>query len=319
MNAVIVDIKGKHAAALDEDGSIIKIANADYVIGQRIELYPIRRKHTPSLKKIGTTVAAAALILAIGTGTAYAAPYGTVTLDADSAIEYTINRFDRVLSIKALNEEGESVLEALDRDSLRFCPVDQAIATTLEKMEPAASVDTDFEEQLPIQITAVTRNEQHTERLQEHLNGRLPERLLFGQPDGAPAKQAESLQRDEHGPDEPLHTKLPDQIGETSPDFISNPSENTFMPQENGPSGSAENPIPDDPGGEKSPMPYADDSHLDQAVLQPERRDMGQLPPPDRGPSTGPSADILEPGRTLSAPSHSAAGGPSHGGPHLAP
>lgn len=319
MNAVIVDIKGKYAAALDEDGSIIKIANANYAIGQTIELYPIRRKNTPSLKKIGTTVTAVALVLAIGTGTAYAAPYGTVTLDADSAIEYTINRFDRVLSIKALNEEGESVLETLGRDSLRFRPVDQAIAATLETMEPAASVDTYFEEQLPIQITAVTKNEQHTERLQEHLNGRLPERPLFGQPDGTPAKLPESLQRYEHGPDESLLTTLPDQLGGTSPDFNPGPQANTFAPQGLGPSDSAENPIPDDPGGETAPMQYANDSLLDQAVLHPESHDIAQLPPPDRDLSTGPSADFLEPGSTMSAPPHGAAGGPAPGGPHLAP
>lgn len=319
MNAVVVDIKGKNAAALDEDGSIIKIANANYAIGQRIELYTIRRKHTPSLKRVGTTAAAVALILAIGTGTAYAAPYGTVTLDADSAIEYTINRFDRVLSIKALNEEGESVLETLDRDSLRFRPVDQAIATTLEKMEPAASTDTVLEEQLPIQITAVTRNEQHTERLQEHLNGKLPERPHFGQPGGTSVKPAESMQRDEHEPDELLYTNLPDQDGGTSPDFIPNPSENTFTPQETGPSGNAENPIPDDPGGEKAPMPYANDSHPGQAVLQPESHDMEQLPPPGGDPSTGPSADFHEPGNTMSAPPHGAAGGPAPGRPYLAP
>jgi len=319
MNAVVVDIKGKYAAALDEDGSIIKIANANYAIGQTIELYPIRRKHTPSLKRIGTTAAAVVLILAIGTGTAYAAPYGTVTLDADSAIEYTINRFDRVLSIKALNEEGKSVLEMLDRDSLRFRPVDQAIATTLEKMEPPASADTDFEEQLPIQITAVTRNEQHTERLQEQLNDRLPERSHFGHPDGTPVKPAESLQRDEHGPDESQLTNLPDQVGGTSPDFNPDPQANTFMYQGPDPSGSTENTIPDDSGGEKPTIPYADDPHSEQSGLQPENRDMELLPPPGGDPLTGPSAAFREPGITMTAPPHGTAGGPAPGGPHLAP
>ena len=168
MNAVIVDLKGKKAAALDENGNVIKIPNANYAIGQKIQLHAVSQKRAPSLKRIGTVAAAAALILSIGTGTAYAMPYGTVSLDADAAIEYTINRFDRVLSVRALNEEGEAVLADLDDHSLRFRPVEEAINTTLEQQELSR------EGAPALQITTKTRDEHHTERLQEHLMDRIP-------------------------------------------------------------------------------------------------------------------------------------------------
>ena len=168
MNAVIVDLKGKNAAALDEHGNVIKIPNANYAIGQKVRLHAVSQKHAPSLKRIGTVAAAAALILSIGTGTAYAMPYGTVSLDADAAIEYTINRFDRVLSVRALNEEGEAVLADLDDHSLRFRPVEEAINTTLEQQELSR------EGAPAVQITTKTRDEHHTERLQEHLMDRIP-------------------------------------------------------------------------------------------------------------------------------------------------
>ena len=168
MNAVIVDLKGKKAAALDENGNVIKIPNANYAIGQKIQLHAVSQKRAPSLKRIGTVAAAAVLILSIGTGTAYAMPYGTVSLDADAAIEYTINRFDRVLSVRALNEEGEAVLADLDDHSLRFRPVEEAINTTLEQQELSR------EGAPALQITTKTRDEHHTERLQEHLMDRIP-------------------------------------------------------------------------------------------------------------------------------------------------
>lgn len=168
MNAVIVDLKGKKAAALDENGNVIKIPNANYAIGQKIQVHAVSQKCAPSLKRFGTVAAAAALILSIGTGTAYAMPYGTVSLDADAAIEYTINCFDRVLSVRALNEEGEAVLADLDDHSLRFRPVEEAINTTLEQQELSR------EGAPAVQITTKTRDEHHTERLQEHLMGRIP-------------------------------------------------------------------------------------------------------------------------------------------------
>ena len=173
MNAVIVDIKGKYAAALDENGTIIKIPNADYALGQKIQLHELpTRRHVPSLKRIGTVAAAAALVLSIGTGTAYALPYGTVSLDADAAIEYTINRFDRVLSVRALNEEGEAILSEIDPQSLRFRPVEQAITVTLDVPELSTN------ESSPIRITASTRDERHSERLQEHLMEQIPSGIL---------------------------------------------------------------------------------------------------------------------------------------------
>ena len=173
MNAVIVDIKGKYAAALDENGNILKIPNANYSLGQKVQLHELHpRRHAPSLKRIGTVAAAAALVLSIGTGTAYALPYGTVSLDADAAIEYTINRFDRVLSVRALNEEGEAILSEIDPQSLRFRPVEQAITVTLDT--PYLSSD----KSSPIRITASTRDERHSERLQEHLMEQIPSGIL---------------------------------------------------------------------------------------------------------------------------------------------
>lgn len=173
MNAVIVDIKGKYAAALDENGNFIKIPNADYAPGQKIQLHELPpRRHSPSLKRIGTVAAAAALVLSIGTGTAYALPYGTVSLDADAAIEYTINRFDRVLSVRALNEEGEVILSEIDSQSLRFRPVEQAITVILDVPELSA------DESSPIRITAFTRDERHSERLQAHLMEQIPSGIL---------------------------------------------------------------------------------------------------------------------------------------------
>lgn len=174
MNAVIVDLNGKYAAALDQNGNIVKIKNVNYMIGQKIALHEIHQRRALSMKKAGVVAAAAALILSIGTGTAYAMPYGTVSLDAESSIEYTINRFDRVLSVKALNEEGKTVLAALDETSLRFRPVDSAIAATLETIDSTSTAQkTDPENHSAIHITAVTRNAKHTERLQMHLTHRI--------------------------------------------------------------------------------------------------------------------------------------------------
>ena len=167
MNAVIVDIRKKQAAALDETGRVVRIPNTNYEIGQTIELHEVKPVRTPTmLKRLSTGVAAAVLVAMIGTGTAYAMPYGTVTLDGDASLEYTINCFDYVLDVKGTNEEGEALLAEIDTRHLRHHRIDSAVAATMERMEYPASAN--LPEAGP-RIVADTGNDHHTERLQQEL------------------------------------------------------------------------------------------------------------------------------------------------------
>ena len=202
MKAVIVDLRGKHAAALDETGRIVKIPNADYEIGQEIELHAVPSVRPKTNKRFAAAAAAAVLVLGLGTGTAFALPYGTVTLDSDSAIEYTINRFDQVLSVRALNEEGEEILSSLDEQSFRFRPVKEVIAAALEQQET--------DEESTVAITAETPNDRHTERLQEQLREHISERRSPDRREGSPELPEDGLPQERHDGFVPGEESRPD-------------------------------------------------------------------------------------------------------------
>ena len=241
MNAVIVDLKGKYAAALDENGNIVKIPNAGYAPGQRIELHAVQPKRHASLKRFTAAAAAAALVLTVGTGTAFAMPYGTVSLEGDAAVEYTINCFDRVLSAKATNEAGEELLAELEESSRRFQPVEEAVAAAVELQAASAGED------MPsVQISAETRSERHTARLQEQLN--------LGLREEAPP----SADRPEAGPEAQGNLPEPDggrqgtELPEGRPDADAAARRDTFPDREekeNAPAGAGEIP-PEKPDGE---------------------------------------------------------------------
>ncbi len=163
MNAVIVDIKGHRAAALSEDGCVRKIPNAAYELGQQIELF--EEKPLPfraSLRRVSGLAAAAVLVLGLGAGTAYALPYGVVSLDVNPAVEYTINCFDYVLSAEGVNEDGKSLLETMDRSQLLHRKIDTAVSATMEQLENANYLN---EEKNSVLISAGTKNDNHSERL----------------------------------------------------------------------------------------------------------------------------------------------------------
>jgi len=167
MKAVIVDIRKKQAAAMDESGRIVRIHNAGYKIGQQIGLREVKSAgRALTLKRISSGVAAAVLAAVIGTGTAYAVPYGTVTLDGAASVEYTINCFDYVLDVEGTNEEGEALLAEIDETQLRHRRIEAAVGTTVERINLRGNADRD---NIEVQISAETKNEDHSKRLREEL------------------------------------------------------------------------------------------------------------------------------------------------------
>ncbi len=202
MKAVIVDIKGRYAAVLTETGSVERIINKGYSIGTKmsIDLSDIKKKpfNVSGLIKCAGTVAAAVIIVAsAGTATAYAMPYGTVSVDINPSIEYTINCFDVVLDFKASNEDGEAVLSEIDPSELRYKKVDKAVQRTVEQFKTDGYFADDT---AAVNIYASTWNDEHSRRLQDDI---------------------ETMIRDDMG--------LPPSV---RPEVMQNPSEIQYGPQD---------------------------------------------------------------------------------------
>ena len=139
-SAMIVEIRGAYAAALREDGVFVRVRNVGYDIGQTISLAvaaaeePIQRaqpKRGRSRVTALASVAAVFLLLVLGGFKGYTTPIGVVSLDVNPSIEYSINCFDRVLDISAVNEDAEKILAGLDEKALRYQPVDEAVDATI--------------------------------------------------------------------------------------------------------------------------------------------------------------------------------------------
>ena len=95
MRAVIVELRGKRAAALAEDGAVYLVDAAGYTVGQQISLPA--PQHKRRFQKPLTWAACAAILCGMATTGVYAAyePYSYVSMDSEASIEYTLNRFDR--------------------------------------------------------------------------------------------------------------------------------------------------------------------------------------------------------------------------------
>lgn len=104
---VIMELKDGVAVLMDGSGDIASVsARPDWRVGDTVE-FPKQQSHMKRWAAL-----AAALILVIGGvfGKAYFTPYSLVSLDVNPSVELSLNRFDRVISAKAMNDEGAELL-----------------------------------------------------------------------------------------------------------------------------------------------------------------------------------------------------------------
>ena len=162
MKAVIVEIRAAYAAALTDDGCVVKIKNRDYTIGETIDVAASPKIEIRKTAKWVSSVAAAVVLCAVSAWS-YWSPYTYVSLDVNPSIEYSVNRFDRVIEAHAVNGDGEEIIKNINVTNAR---VDQAVKTTIGRMAEDGYLDEDF---CGIVISTSCKNEQKAGQLAEQL------------------------------------------------------------------------------------------------------------------------------------------------------
>ncbi|MDD3350068.1 MAG: anti-sigma factor domain-containing protein [Eubacteriales bacterium] len=138
MKGIVVEIKGKQAIVLTDDGIIRQTINESYRTGQEMNIMEPKKNKNLFLR-YGVSIAAALMVFA-GGAFVYADPVGYVSLDVNPSIEYSINTFDRVIEVKALNEDGEKLLASLNLENLT---IEEAVKRTTAALIEAGYITAD--------------------------------------------------------------------------------------------------------------------------------------------------------------------------------
>ncbi|MEG1541605.1 MAG: hypothetical protein RR372_06635, partial [Oscillospiraceae bacterium] len=166
MKAIVVEIKGKFVAALCDDGGVTQLKNQNYALGQQLELEKITVKKPKLLGRIAAMAACFTLICGLGLGAyAYKTPASYVSMDVNPSVEFTLNIFERVLSARAVNDDGEALLREIKLETLNNKTIDQAISLTLEEI----SKEGYFAGEGGIVIAASGKKPASAEKLAAHL------------------------------------------------------------------------------------------------------------------------------------------------------
>ncbi len=137
MKGIVVEIKGKTAIVLKDDGSFDSLRNNEYKIGEVIlteKVAPFARRR--QFRRFGAVAAAFALFTA--GAYAYSLPVAYVSVDINPSIAYELNMFDRVLSVKAMDESAEEIMQLLDLENMS---IQKAVRVTTEQLISSGYID----------------------------------------------------------------------------------------------------------------------------------------------------------------------------------
>lgn len=76
---------------------------------------------------------------------AYASPYSYVSLDVNPSISFTLNRFNRVISVDALNEDGKEIIS--NTKKLKNKTIEEAISDTVNQISKEGYLGTKSDDQ----------------------------------------------------------------------------------------------------------------------------------------------------------------------------
>jgi hypothetical protein len=141
MKGIVVDINNKNAVVLSDDGIFQKVRNRNYEIGQTLQigesgnngLKPALERWLAAGPKLSAGAASIAAVLTIGTIGAFAwyTPTDYISLDVNPSIEYSVNMFERILKVHAVNEDGEEILSNLQ---LKNKNIGEGLKATLDEL-----------------------------------------------------------------------------------------------------------------------------------------------------------------------------------------
>ena len=212
MKAVIVDLREQRAAALCEDGSVRDVADLGYSLGQEIVIEETLSESAPKVsgsgkisfmkwyRRAAAAAAVALMLTGIGGATVYAMPYGEVSLEGDTSVVYTINRFDYVIGAEASDEAGEQILSEVGKKNLVNHKIETALAVTLDHIqnEEESGTDVEYHVRTDIRGGESSANEAHAEKLR----GKLEEVLAEKVPERAEGSEGEHVSPLDGDPEE---------------------------------------------------------------------------------------------------------------------
>lgn len=161
MKGLVLQIKGKYAYIVDENGEFARIINKEYKAGQEINISPqpcMHEKKAFSIKTIASLAAVLVLSFTLAaTGYCFFTPFSYVTIDINPSLEFSVNYFDMVIGINAINDDAKHLVENKEF-SLKYKNVSSAAEKIIDEAVAQGYVKVQHENPVVVAVVSDSSN-----------------------------------------------------------------------------------------------------------------------------------------------------------------
>ncbi|HEY8422897.1 MAG TPA: hypothetical protein VIL05_14335 [Thermoclostridium sp.] len=122
MKGVVIEKGRDYSVLLLSDGTFKNIRSCQsYEVGDVIYTENIIKENSVPLKKVISMVAAAFIFVFLGTAAyIWATPVQYINIDINPSVELMVNRFDRIIKVKPLNDDGKKLIENISVNARHY-------------------------------------------------------------------------------------------------------------------------------------------------------------------------------------------------------
>jgi hypothetical protein len=162
MKGIVVEKQNGHAVVLNKNGSFVKVKDkAEYAIGAEYDF----RNNLFINKKFASMAAAIALVLGVSpVAYGYVTPTDYVTIDINPSVELVTNRFNKVIRINPLNEDGNKLVDGIKLNNKNL---DEAVNLLIKSANEGGYLTQELENQ--VLVTVCSKNEERSKEMETKL------------------------------------------------------------------------------------------------------------------------------------------------------
>lgn len=173
MKGIVAELEEKHMIIITDKGDFIKHRKiSGYDIGNEIDLKS--QKPSDFMKKISSMAACFLIFIMLSSGVyAYYTPYTYLSVDINPSFGISLNRFQKVIKVKPLNEDAIVLMG--NADNINNKSYDIALNQIIKSAYDGGYLKQD--EESSILIVVSTQNEKNEERIIKEVNNVVNESL----------------------------------------------------------------------------------------------------------------------------------------------
>mgnify|MGYP000892856050 CR=1 FL=1 len=136
MKGIIVAKNNETSVLLLSDGTFKTVKTAEgFEVGMVLFVNDVLRPRSYYWKKIAYMAASVVLVVFIGLGAfAWSTPIQFIDIDINPSVELSVNYFDRIISVNALNEDGKKLMESVNVQAHRYESGIELVISTAQNM-----------------------------------------------------------------------------------------------------------------------------------------------------------------------------------------